>query len=108
MEAKRWLGLRHEEPSFTSIGEAFASGGEAFALAGQNGILETPEVYLGLGDLGSTETPDFEGDEDPMQNVQPPQEFVPQSHPPQDPVPISESGLPAWIIVGIQYSPDDL
>ncbi|KAL2633381.1 hypothetical protein R1flu_004860 [Riccia fluitans] len=70
----------------------------------QNGVPRTLEVYLGLGDLGSTQTPDFEGAEDPMQNIQPPQESVP----PQDLFPIPESGLPTWIAVGIQYSPDDL
>ncbi|KAL2654000.1 hypothetical protein R1flu_022128 [Riccia fluitans] len=43
-----------------------------------------------------------------MQNDQPPQESVPRSVPPQDPIPIPESGLLAWIVVGIQYSPDDL
>ncbi|KAL2631184.1 hypothetical protein R1flu_015870 [Riccia fluitans] len=75
---------------------------------GQNVVPETLEVYLNFHDLGSTQTPDLGGGEDPMQNDQPPQESVPRSVPPQDPVPIPESGLPAWIAVGIQYSPDDL
>ncbi|KAL2624075.1 hypothetical protein R1flu_008320 [Riccia fluitans] len=44
---------------------------------GQNVVPETPEVYLNLHDLGSTQTSDFGGAEDPMQNDQPPHESVP-------------------------------
>ncbi|KAL2619883.1 hypothetical protein R1flu_000088 [Riccia fluitans] len=74
----------------------------------QNAVPGTPEVYLNLHDLGSTQTLDFGGSEDPVKNIKPPEEFVARSVPPQDPVPIPESGLSAWIAVGIQYNPDDL